>query len=135
MNFEEALKGELISASQDLKEITDNGVIDKVFPLNAPEGIKPPFIVYVSSEGIPDKTLQGYLNSKQVVCEIHILHGSYSDIKSLTKLVLEKIRSFQDRIIGQDGPFIQNVTYDTPTEVYEKEVYLYRSSFDLTVKF
>jgi hypothetical protein len=126
MNFEEALVVEL-STIPDL--------INKIFPLMAPEGTKPPFIVYVSSEGIPDKTLQGYLSSKEVFCEIHVVHSNYGSVKNLSKQVLAKIQTFYGRAIGIDGPFIQNVTYDKPVEVYEKEVSLYRSSFDLTVKF
>jgi hypothetical protein len=126
MNFEEALVEEFN---------TIPNILDKAFPLMAPEGIKPPFIVYVSSEGVQDKTLQGYLSSKEVVCEIHVVHSNYNNVKSLSKQVISKIQSFYGRTIGTDGPFIQNVTYEKPTEVYEKEVNLYRSSFDLTVKF
>lgn len=126
MNFEEALRAEIGAIE---------GLSNKVFPLNATEGTQAPFIIYVAPEGIPFKTLQGYLSCKEVVCEIHILHNSYSGMKTLSKQVLEKIQSFQGRELGSGGPFIQNATYEQPTEVYEKEVSLYRSSFDLNVKF
>jgi hypothetical protein len=126
MNFEEALVVELSSIS---------GLINKVFPLSAPEGVNPPFVVYVSSEGVQDKTLEGYLDSKEIVCELHIVHSSYGNLKPLTKQVLAKLQSFCGRNIGVNGPFIKNFTYDTPAEIFEREVNLYRSSFDITVKF
>jgi hypothetical protein len=133
MNFEEALKGELISVSLDLKEVTDKGVIEKVFPLNAPEGTKPPFIVYVSSEGLQDMTLDGYSENKEIECEINILHSGYGNMKALTKEVLAKILSFQGRAIGLDGPFIHDLTYEKPVEIYENEVALFRSVLTITV--
>jgi hypothetical protein len=126
MNFEEALVVELNSVP---------GLKNKVFPLSAPEGIKTPFIVYVSNEGIQDKTLEGYLNSKEVVCEIHVVHSSYGSLKPLTKQVLTHLKTFYSRVIGDNGPFIENFSCDKPTEVYEREVNLYRSSFDITVNF
>jgi hypothetical protein len=129
MNFEEALRVELGTLT---------GLSNKVFPLNATEGTKAPYVVYVSSEGLQVKTLQGYLGSKEVDCEINILHDSYANMKDLGKEVLAKIISFQGRHIGgllsKDGPFIQNVTYTKPMEIYEKEVALYRSVIDITVK-
>jgi hypothetical protein len=122
MNFEEALRAELG---------TIEGLQNKVFPLNAPEGTKTPFMIYVSSEGIQDKTLQGYLNSKEVDCEIYILADSYTELKRVIKEVLLKITSFPGRVIGDDGPYIQNVTYTPPVELYEQAIKLYRCAFDL----
>jgi hypothetical protein len=47
-------------------------------------------------------------------------------MKSLTKLVMAKILTFQSRVIGTGGPFIQNVTYQEPVELYDDEPKLYR---------
>jgi hypothetical protein len=135
MSFEKALGDELITTSSDLKEVTDNGILEKVFPIYAPEGTIAPFIIFVSSEGVQDKSFQGYLTSKEVDCEIYIVHNSYSGMKALTKEVLAKILSFQGRAIGDNGPFIQDVTYEKPIEKYENEVKLYRSAFDMKVRF
>lgn len=127
MNFEEALRVELG---------TINGLANKVFPLYAPEGEKAPFVVYVPSEGVQGKSLQGYLSSKEVECEVNILQDSYSSLKALVKPVLEKLITFQGRVIGGEyGPFIQDLTYEPPVEVYEKEVSLYRCVIVFIVKF
>ncbi|SDM17419.1 DUF3168 domain-containing protein [Bacillus sp. OK048] len=126
MDFEEALRAELGTIA---------GLTNKVFPLNATEGTKAPYIIYVSSEGVQDKSLLGYLSSKEVDCEINIVQASYGSMKSLTKLVISQIISFIGRNIGENGPFIQNVTYHKPVELYEQEVNLYRCVIDCNFKF
>lgn len=126
MNFEKALAVELESIS---------GLQDKVFPLYAKKGIKPPFLIYVSSEGLQDKVLDGYLESKEITCEIHVVNGNYLTVKSLTKLVLSKLLTFPGRVIGTNGLFVKSLSYDNPVEVYEKEVNFYRCSFDIKVRF
>jgi acetylglutamate synthase len=125
MNFEEALESELTSIA---------GLEDTVYPMSAPEGIKPPFVIYVSSDGLQDKTLDGYLNSKEIECEIHVVHTSYSKMKALTKEVLSKLQTFYGRSIGTDGPFVKSFDYDKPTEGHEKELGYRISSFDIRVR-
>lgn len=115
MTFEEALRAELS---------TITGLNKKVLPLHAKEGMKAPYIVYVSSEGLQDKTLNGYRQSKEIDCEINILHNTYSDMKALTKLVLEKVLSFQNRYINNYGELVKDVHYEKPIEIYENEVKL-----------
>jgi hypothetical protein len=126
MTFEEALRAELSSIT---------GLSNKVFPLHAKEGIKAPYVIYLSSEGVRDKSFEGYLGTQEVECEINIIHSTYSNMKSLTKLVLNKIISFQGNYIGGYGPLIQNVSYEKPVELYENEVSLYRCLIDIKVRF
>lgn len=121
MNFEEALAAEL-SAISGLTE----GSNKKVYLLNAPEGTKAPYIVCVSSNGLEDKCLTGYLNSKEISFELNVLHTRYGNMKSLAGLVLDKIKSFQGRAIGTDGPKVKDVTYEDPVEMYEDQIKLYR---------
>lgn len=124
MTFDEALRDEL--------SLLD-GLANKVFPLHATEGTKAPYVIYVSSEGLRDKILDGYLGSGVISCEINILQTSYSGLKTLSKYVIEKIISFQGRTIGA-GPFIKDVTYQTSPAIYEKEVNLYRTVLDIKVR-
>lgn len=126
MSFEDALKAEL-SQTTKLKS--------KVFPLNARMGIVPPFLVFVSTEGVRDKTLKGYLTTKEVSVELNILSTTYQEMKEITRLVLDKIISFQERTIGESGIFIQEVSYSSPTELYENELKSYRSLLEVTFKF
>jgi hypothetical protein len=126
MNFEEALTAELNAVE---------GLANKVFPLNAKEGTTPPYIIYLSSEGIMDKCFEGYLISKEVECELNILHKKYIGMKNLTKMVLDKIISFQGRKIGEGGPLIQNLSYEKPVELYEKDIKQYRTVIEFKFKF
>jgi len=125
MNFEQALTAELEQIE---------GLMDKVFPLNAEEGTKAPYLIYFGSEGLEDKTLDGYLESKEVECELNIMQYSFLELKYLSKQVLDKVKSFQSRVIGEDGPFIQSISYQKPVVLYEKEVNLYRCVIEITVK-
>src|SRR5689334_14622596 len=117
MNFEQALQIELNSIT---------GIADKIFPLVATEGVKTPYLVYVSSEGVPEKYLDGYEGAKEVECELHILNDSYSGLKDVTRQVISKIVKFQQSIIGGDGGvWVQNVTYSVGKEEYIDQLFQY----------
>lgn len=118
MTFEEALGKELEGIE---------GLSEKVFPLNAKEGTKAPYLIYVSSEGLYNKDLEGYQDTKEVSCEVNTLNTRYDNMKALGKAVFNKLKSFEGREIGIDGPYIQEVIFDDNCpEVYEEQVKLYR---------
>ena len=85
MDFEQALAYELQAIS---------GLEGKVFPQNARENIEPPFVVYISSEGEQIMTLAGPTDMNEVTCEIHVIAETYEQLKSVTKAVLDRIKSF-----------------------------------------
>jgi hypothetical protein len=117
MNFEEALQNELNSIPQ---------ITNKIFPLAATEGVKTPYLVYISSEGIQEKYLDGYEGSKEVDCELHILNDSYAGLKDITKQVISKVVKFQQSIIGGDGGvWVQDVTYERTSEQYIEQLFQY----------
>lgn len=126
MSFEGDLKTELAAVT---------AIANKIYPLTAPEGTQAPYLVYISSEGLPDKSLDGYLTSKRVSCELNIVGANYAAMKSLTASVLEIIRSFQGRTIGISGPFIQDVSLEEPVELYESQVKMYRCNTDVKFYF
>jgi hypothetical protein len=126
--FEEGLKTELTSIS---------GLTNKVFPLSANEGVTTPYVVYISSEGEYEKALGGgYLvGTKEVNCELHILHGSYASLKDLTRQVITKLISFQGRVIGGVGGVkVYDVKYDVIHEQYIDELFQYLCVISVTVK-
>lgn len=125
----------------DLEEalVNEFGVIaaldNKVFPLFTGEGVHPPFLVYVSSEGKRSSTLTEFNIDRLVEVEIHIAANNYGELKAIEKEVMDIIVSFQDRTIGGlDGVLINYVDYDQPTEMYEGENNFYRASFDMRVR-
>lgn len=126
MDFEKALVYELQAI---------NGLSGKVFPQNAPESTEPPFVVYFSSEGEKIMTLSGPTNMTELNAEIHVIAETYEHLKSLTKAVLDRIKSFFQRTIGQEGPLIKSVTHVEPTEDYDNNLNYHTSSFNITVRF
>lgn len=124
LNFEEALVYELGTISP---------LYERVFPLYAPEGIVPPFVVYVSSEGEQTATLEGYIDLTEIICEIHVVSFTYAEMKELVKQTIDKIQSFFNRSIGIDGVFIKSVFYEQPIEEHQKEYGYYHSAFTVTV--
>jgi hypothetical protein len=126
MNFEEALRNELSSIPQ---------IANKIFPLAATEGVKTPYLVYISSEGVQEKYLDGYAGSKEIECELHILNDSYAGLKDITRQVISKVVKFQQSIIGGDGGvWVQNLTYERPTEQYIDQLFQYLCIVSLKVR-
>ncbi|MCV4233307.1 DUF3168 domain-containing protein [Virgibacillus sp. LDC1] len=126
MNFEEALAFELETIPR-LK--------GKVYPGFLP-GKTAPYLVYLSSPGLRTKQLgSGYLVGREVSPTLNIITTKYSDLKPLSDQVVDIILSFQGRKIGVDGPYIQEVTYQEPTELYESEPNLYRCVIEFQVYF
>lgn len=129
MNFDEALAAEL-------KTIT--ALNSRVYPLTAPEtsfDTSAPYLIYGSSYGLRTKELGGYQAGKAVSGELNVIAPRYSEMKSITSSVIDKIISFQSRIIGTTGPYIQNITYEEPVELYEEKPKLYRCLIDFSVYF
>ena len=114
---------------------TISGITGKVYPLFTGEGVDPPFLVYVSSEGTYERTLTEFTGMKLIECEIHVVGSNYGEMKSILKDVIEKIISFRQRQIGGvDGPFVQTLQYDQPEEMFEGDTWIYRASFDITLR-
>lgn len=126
MDFEQALVYEL----QTIK-----GLSGKIFPQTALENTEPPFVVYFSSEGEKIMTLSGPTNLTELTCEIHVITETYEQLKSLTKAVIERIKSFFQRMIGQDGPLIKSVSHVEPTEDMDNNLNYHTSSFNIRVRF
>jgi hypothetical protein len=125
MDFETALYNELNTVSG----------IGKVFPLDVIEGNKAPFCVYESSDGVQEKTLSGFVSSTEIDVTLYVVQTSYSSVKSVSRTVINKLQSFQSRVIGgTGGVFVYDITYDKPKEVYNNENLLYQAIIDFTVK-
>ncbi|GJM84317.1 hypothetical protein HMSSN139_68130 [Paenibacillus sp. HMSSN-139] len=124
MDFEEALSAEIESIS---------GLRGKVFPVFIP-GKPAPYAVYLSSPGLRDKTLNnGYLHSKKVGVSLNIVASKYEQLKPLLNAALNKLISFEGRVIGTDGPYIDELTYEQPVELWEDEPKLYRGLIEFEV--
>lgn len=129
MNFEAALTVELETIA---------ALENRIYPLTAPEtsfDLTKPYLVYGSSEGLRTKTLGGYHSGKSVEGEINVIAPRYADMKSITAAVVDVLVSMEQRVIGTGGPYIQELTYETPVELYEEAPKLYRCLIDFEVYF
>jgi hypothetical protein len=126
MDFEQAL-------TYELQAIT--GLSGKVFPQRAVENISPPFVVYISSEGEPIMALSGPTDMTELSCEIHVSAETYEELKSLTKNVTNRLKTFFQRSIGQNGPLIKSISHTEPIEDIDNNTNFHISSFDIRVRF
>lgn len=118
MDFEAAL-------TMELKTIPD--VQNRVYPLNAPENAPSPYIIYTSSEGARTNTVtDGYLSDRMVQGEINIVAPKYAIMKQVTRKVIDLLIGMNQRKIGVDGPYINEMTYEEPTELFEHQVSMFR---------
>ena len=126
MDFEQAL-------TYELQAIT--GLSGKIFPQRAVENMSPPFVVYISSEGEPIMALSGPTDMTELSCEIHVSAETYEELKSLTKSVTNRLKTFFQRSIGQNGPFIKSISHTEPIEDIDNSTNFHISSFDIRVRF
>lgn len=127
MDFEEALTMELKTISQ---------VENRVYPLTAPEKTKIPYIVYTSPDALRVNTVtNGYLPDKTVEGEINIIAARYSTMKQITSQVIDMLVGMSRREIGTGGPYISEMIYEKPVELYEAQVNLYRCLIDYKAHF
>ena len=127
MEFEKAL-------AYELQAIT--GLEGKVSPQNAEENTKPPFVVYVSSEGEPIMALEGATDMTELNCDIHVVGTTYEEMKNYTRMVLDRIKTFFQRPIGGNPDLvIKSVSYTEPIEDVDNNTNYHRSSFNVKVRF
>lgn len=123
MNFEEALTFELEMLPQ---------LAGKVYPMFSP-GRTEPYVVYQSSEGVRTKALDGFKSGRSVPGELSIVTKKYGDLKAYVRAAIDTLISFEGRVIGNAGPYIQEVKYEEPVELYEDEPKLWRCIIEFEV--
>lgn len=118
MTFEAALMAELVTIPE---------LQDKVFPIRAPEGTGAPYLIYTTSVGVYDKSLDGWHNSKSVSVELNIIHNSTTKLRALARAVQALVMSCDGRRLATTGPHIDEITFDGDgVEMYEPHADLYR---------
>lgn len=105
---------------------------NKIFPTNAPEGETAPYLVYIVSKR-PLKTLEGTTKDRETNIMLNVFCNSYSEMKSLNKKVEDLIITFPLRSIGDNGPYIEDLTMDESSEAYESELQLQRGIIPFTI--
>jgi hypothetical protein len=123
--LEKALRDEL----NKIPEINN-----KIYPTNAPEGEKAPYLVYMTRKR-PGKDLNGITKDRECYVMLNVLCNSYDQMKNITKKVEELVITFPLRNIGQEGLYVQDLTMDETTETYEPELKLQRGLIPFKIKY
>lgn len=125
MSLEQSLTEEIHS----ITELTNN-----VFPLNVPENYPAPYLTYLSSEGVNDKSLSGFLSSKSVEVELRLVCDKYSQLKAISSEVVQHLQSFSGRTIGVTAPVkIQDIFIEMPVEMWDSQISKYRCIIEFKV--
>lgn len=121
--IEKALRYELNKVSE---------LENKIFPMNAREGQKPPYLVYITRKK-PLKDLDGVTEDRECYLILNILCSSYSQMKELTKKIEDIIVKFPLKTIGEENLYIQDIDFSDITENYEEQLKLHRGIIPFTV--
>ena len=121
--IEKALRYELNKVS---------GLENRIFPMNASEGQKPPYLVYITSKR-PLKDLDGVTENKECYLILNVLCSSYSQMKDIAKKIEDIITKFPLRTIGEENLYIQDIDLSDITENYEEQLKLHRGIIPFTV--
>lgn len=105
---------------------------NKIFPMNAPEGQKPPYLVYITRKK-PLKDLDGVTEERECYLMLNILCASYSQMKYITKKIQDIIIRFPMKSIGEENLYIQDIDFADITENYEDQLKLHRGIIPFTV--
>ena len=125
MTFEAALRSELVTIS---------GLSNKVFPIRAPEGTEAPYLIYTTSVGEYDKSLDGWHKSKSVAAELNILHNSITKLRALTREVMALVMTFEGKTLGETGPVVDEIVFEGDSvEMYEPQADLYRKVINMRI--
>ncbi len=118
MTFEAALRAELITIS-DLQ--------DKVFPMRAPEGTEAPYLIYTTTLGDYDKSLEGWHKSKGVTVELNVIHDRAAAVRALSREVQALVMGLEGKQLASTGPHINEIVFEGEgVELYEAQADVYR---------
>ena len=123
--MEVALRNKLI---QEIPELEN-----QIYPTNAPETCKKPYIVYTRISTAKIKTLDGYTGTEHLSYMFSVMATKYGDMKELTKKVEKMLISLPQTQIGNF--FIEDLDINNIHEVYEHELKVNRGIIDFTIYF
>jgi len=126
MDFEQALTAELSIIA---------GLNEKIFPTIAQQDVVAPYLVYTLGKNERTQTLSGYDGLVKPEYQVDIFHSTYADLKALKKLVIQSLKTFDQRVIGVSGPFIQDATIMNDFETYEYSVLLHKGIIEFNVSY
>lgn len=114
-------------------ELTVTELESKVFPDNAPEGTKTPYLTYSHDSSDHQCELQGYNSSRSDNYVIEVFHERKSTVISLKKSIVSKLKAMWEKNIALSGPYIQQLEILNDFETYEDAVKLYKGVVEINI--
>lgn len=105
---------------------------DKIYPTNAPQGIKGSYLVYMIKLR-ENKDLDGYNGSKEADVMLNIMTASYSEMVALTKEVENLVKNLINKKL--EKIYVEDINLDNTSDVFENELLVYRGIVPFTMYF
>ena len=105
---------------------------NRIFPTNAPEGQKPPYLVYITSKKTL-KDLDEVTKDRECYVMLNILCNSYLQMKYILKKIEDIVVNLPLRNIAEDSLYIQDIDITDISETYEEQLKLQRGIIAFTV--
>lgn len=113
---------------QELNTVSE--IKDKIYPHVAPEITTTPYLVYTKSNSEEEYTLNGVTDNQTVIFDFNLYCKTYSELKSISKKIRDKLLSCFQRDVG--GFFIQSVNLNM-RDLYDSAVNLHRAVFEFEI--
>lgn len=116
----------------ELNKIT--AIKDAIYPTNAPEGVKRPYLVYARIATRNVKTLEGYTQKQALSFMFSIMAAKYSDMVSVRKSVESVLLTMPKTTIGNTTKFfVEDLDINNIDEKYEFNLNVNRGTIDFTI--
>lgn len=125
--IEKALRYELEQAIPEL--------IGNIYPTNAPESSKRPYLVYARITTRHVKTLDGYTGKHALGFMFNVMASKYADMKALAEKVEAFLIALPRTNIGENNLQIEDLEINNISEAYEFELKVNRGIIDFTIYF
>lgn len=110
-----------------LKEVTL--VNNKFYPLIAPEGTIPPYLVYSKVSSSRGYTLSGYNGTSTARMQISCYAKSYLEVKNVAQQVIKTLE------LWSNAKNIQGAFNENEIDMYDEETQLYHTPVDFIIDY
>jgi hypothetical protein len=112
------------------------GLTNKVFPIEAQQGLTTPYCIYKVIDGERMRTLSAHDGLIRSVYQLDLFHTSYTSLLSLRRLVMTELRTWEQTNLASTGPYIQECSViDEPVETFDDDTQLYQSTIEFTISY
>ncbi|WP_312371867.1 tail completion protein gp17 [Lachnoclostridium sp.] len=124
--MEKELRYEILKAIPELN--------DQIYPTNAPEEAKKPYLVYARISTKKIKTLEGYTDKQALSFMFSVMATKYGDMVNLRDKIEKVLLSLPHKKVGSDSSiFIEDLSINNIDETWESQLKINRGIIDFTI--